>query len=100
MLRCKDLKPTGRTSKSWSQSLACRTSAVTDLAWEAPLRIIRYPDPRLRARNARVGVFDERLARLSRELFEVMYSGCVAAGACAQQVVQSSLICLHAFYIP
>ena len=52
--------------------------AVTELVWETPLQIIHYPDPRLRARNARVGVFDERLAQLSRELFEVMYNGCAA----------------------
>ncbi len=58
-----------------------RAPAVTDLAWESPLQIIRYPDPRLRAPNARIGVFDERLARLSRELFEVMYNGCAAPSA-------------------
>ena len=62
---------------------------MTDLSWESPLRIIHYPDPRLRARNARVGVFDERLARLSRELFEVMYNGCAAAGLGNQQLVTS-----------
>jgi len=54
---------------------------VTELVWETPLQIIRYPDPRLRAPNARIGVFDERLARLSRELFEVMYNGCAAPSA-------------------
>ncbi|KAK9842088.1 hypothetical protein WJX81_007904 [Elliptochloris bilobata] len=59
---------------------------VTDLAWESPLQIIRYPDPRLRARNARIGVFDERLARLSRELFEVMYNGDDGVGLAAPQV--------------
>ncbi len=58
-----------------------RAPAVTELAWESPLQIIRYPDPRLRAPNARIGVFDERLTRLSRELFEVMYNGCASRSA-------------------
>ena len=79
---------TGKQSRrGCSRDLVCPARAVTDLSWESPLRIIHYPDPRLRARNARIGVFDERLARLSRELFEVMYNGCAAAGPGAQQLV-------------
>eukprot|EP00887_Chlorella_sp_A99_P004052 scaffold11.g4052.t1 len=46
---------------------------VTELKWETPLKVLQYPDPRLRAQNARVGVFDESLRRLAAEMFEVMY---------------------------
>lgn len=48
-------------------------SAVTNIEWQAPLSIISYPDPRLRAVNGRVGAFDDRLAKLAREMFDVMY---------------------------
>ena len=51
--------------------------AAMDLSWESPLQIARYPDPRLRAPNLRIGVFDERLRQLAAEMFEIMYE-CVA----------------------
>ena len=35
--------------------------------------MVRYPDPRLRAQNARIGAFDDTLRRLAEEMFEVMY---------------------------
>jgi peptide deformylase len=47
--------------------------AVTTLAWESPLIILKYPDPRLRAPNAPVGCFDDSLRQLAEEMFEVMY---------------------------
>jgi len=48
--------------------------AVADkIEWQEPLTIIKYPDPRLRAVNARVGVFNEDLKRLSHEMLKVMY---------------------------
>ena len=34
---------------------------------------MKYPDPRLRAKNATIKVFGERLQELADELFEVMY---------------------------
>lgn len=37
------------------------------------MEIVLYPDPRLRAQNARIGVFDESLRRLAEEMFDVMY---------------------------
>ena len=49
------------------------TCAVTKLEWVSPLEIIKYPDPRLRAVNARIGVFDESLERLGRDLLDAMY---------------------------
>ena len=47
--------------------------AVTELVWQRPLTILNYPDPRLRAPNARIGVFDDRLRELAAEMFDVMY---------------------------
>jgi len=41
--------------------------------WERPLTILNYPDPRLRAPNAKIGVFDERLQQLAAEMFDLMY---------------------------
>lgn len=35
--------------------------------------IVKYPDPRLRAPNATIKVFGERLQDLANELFDVMY---------------------------
>lgn len=38
------------------------------------MEIVRYPDPRLRARNAAVERFDEDLAGVAREMFRLMYA--------------------------
>ncbi|PSC76281.1 peptide deformylase [Micractinium conductrix] len=46
---------------------------VTKLEWQSPLAVLPYPDPRLRAVNVRIGVFDDSLRRLAEEMFEVMY---------------------------
>lgn len=46
---------------------------MTKLEWSKPLEIVKYPDPRLRAKNARVGVFDETLAALAADMMDVMY---------------------------
>lgn len=48
--------------------------AVEKLEWSQPLAVLRYPHPKLRAVNARIGVFDERLAELARQMFDVMYT--------------------------
>ena len=48
-------------------------SAALGLSWESPLTILRYPDPRLRAINSTIGVFDERLQQLAKEMFDIMY---------------------------
>lgn len=52
---------------------ASSSLAVSKLEWDSPLDIVRYPDPRLRAKNARIAVFDESLKRLAAEMFEIMY---------------------------
>ena len=48
--------------------------AVSKLEWQSPLKIILYPDPRLRGKNARIGSFDDDLRRFAQELLAVMYS--------------------------
>lgn len=48
-------------------------AAVEKLQWSTPLSIIKYPDPRLRAVNARVAVFDDTLKQLANQMFEIMY---------------------------
>lgn len=44
-----------------------------DLRFEAPLKIVEYPDPILRAKNKRIETFDENLKMLVDEMFDVMY---------------------------
>ena len=61
-----------RTRKSNLETL--QKQIVTKIEWQSPLSIVQYPDPRLRAVNGRVGVFDENLERLAKEMFEVMYA--------------------------
>lgn len=42
------------------------SSCVPTADWESPLSInsiLQYPDPRLRAVNARIGVFDDKVSR-------------------------------------
>uniref|UniRef100_A0A2P2K348 Peptide deformylase n=1 Tax=Rhizophora mucronata TaxID=61149 RepID=A0A2P2K348_RHIMU len=43
------------------------------LKYEAPLKIVEYPDPILRAKNKRIDTFDENLKKLVDEMFDVMY---------------------------
>lgn len=49
------------------------TPIVEILEWQSPLEILLYPDPRLRAPNFRIGLFDSTLKELADELFEAMY---------------------------
>ncbi|KAK7339541.1 hypothetical protein VNO77_20215 [Canavalia gladiata] len=44
-----------------------------DLEFVAPLQIVKYPDPKLRARNKRIVTFDDNLQKLVQEMFDVMY---------------------------
>lgn len=37
------------------------------------MEIVLFPDPRLRAKNARIETFDAELAQLARDMFEAMY---------------------------
>ncbi|XP_030469982.2 peptide deformylase 1B, chloroplastic/mitochondrial [Syzygium oleosum] len=49
-------------------------ASVDDLQFEAPLKIVEYPDPVLRAKNKRIGTFDDNLKKLADEMFDVMYN--------------------------
>ena len=56
--------------------------AVTKLEWKSPLEIVKYPDPRLRAVNAKIGVFDDSLQALAKEMVKKairLPTGCGAA---------------------
>lgn len=44
-----------------------------DLSFEGPLKIIEYPDPILRAKNKRIGTFDNNLKKLVDGMFDIMY---------------------------
>ncbi|XP_010492278.1 PREDICTED: peptide deformylase 1B, chloroplastic/mitochondrial [Camelina sativa] len=48
-------------------------ASASDLEFETPLKIVEYPDPILRAKNKRIGVFDENLKNLVDAMFDVMY---------------------------
>ncbi|KGN59682.1 peptide deformylase 1B, chloroplastic [Cucumis sativus] len=48
-------------------------ASSVDLEFEAPLKIVEYPDPILRAKNKRIGSFDDNLKKLVQEMFDVMY---------------------------
>jgi peptide deformylase len=47
--------------------------AACSLKYETPLKVLLYPDPRLRAKNKRITTFDENLENFAREMFRVMY---------------------------
>nr|XP_043632622.1 peptide deformylase 1B, chloroplastic/mitochondrial [Erigeron canadensis] len=48
-------------------------ASPADVQFEAPLKIVLYPDPILRAKNKRVDTFDDNLKKLVDEMFDVMY---------------------------
>ena len=54
-------------------SLDAAPAAPSPIAFESPLSICLYPDPRLRAVNKRIVKFDESVRRLAEEMMEVMY---------------------------
>lgn len=44
-----------------------------DFQFEIPLKVVKYPDPLLRAKNKRIDSFDDNLKKLVHEMFDVMY---------------------------
>ncbi|CAO2191185.1 unnamed protein product [Urochloa humidicola] len=48
-------------------------ATASDLRFEPPLQVVKYPDPILRARNKRINTFDANLRTLADEMFDVMY---------------------------
>ncbi|XP_015959617.1 peptide deformylase 1B, chloroplastic/mitochondrial isoform X2 [Arachis duranensis] len=73
-------------STNWSLPPLCAVSKIGfsatkdeaassgDIEFEAPLKIVQYPDPKLRAKNKRIVSFDDNLKSLAREMFDVMYN--------------------------
>ena len=51
----------------------CSLCVASDLRFETPLEVVKYPDPVLRARNKRISTFDANLRALADEMFDVMY---------------------------
>ncbi len=47
--------------------------AAGQIEYESPLQVVLYPDPRLRAKNKIINVFDEKLQQLVQEMFDIMY---------------------------
>lgn len=71
---------TEQHARSWCSAknnrlriLSFRRSAVEFLEWQEPLQVIKYPDPRLRAPNARIAKFDDKLKELAQKMFQIMY---------------------------
>ncbi|KAG2444918.1 hypothetical protein HXX76_001654 [Chlamydomonas incerta] len=62
-----------KSGKGFSTAKLQEVPVVTKLEWSSPLQIIKYPDPRLRAVNAKINVFDDSLMRLAKEMIEIMY---------------------------
>ncbi|KAL2942578.1 Peptide deformylase 1B chloroplastic/mitochondrial [Bienertia sinuspersici] len=48
-------------------------ASSADLQFDSPLKIVEYPDPRLRAKNKPIDKFDDDLKKLVDEMFDVMY---------------------------
>lgn len=75
--------------------------AANSLEWKSPLTlkdIVKYPDPRLREKNATIKVFGDRLQHLADELFDVMYKYgsyippfAMCAGHCRESVLVGPL---------
>ncbi|KAG0585177.1 hypothetical protein KC19_3G264500 [Ceratodon purpureus] len=55
------------------QSIREEADPAGPLEFESPLDVILYPDPRLRAKNKFINVFDEKLQQLVNEMFDIMY---------------------------
>jgi hypothetical protein len=55
------------------QSAAQERRAAAGQQRRAPLAIVKYPSPVLRAANEDVTIFDAELAQLARDMFNIMY---------------------------
>lgn len=74
--RCKPPKPLVYAQArriSTSKSKAEQVASAADLQFEAPLKIVEYPNPLLRAKNKKINTFDDNLKKLVDEMFDVMY---------------------------
>jgi len=71
--RRKESKSHRRGRPSPRSSLPLLHSVTTLPDWPTPLAVVRYPDPRLRAVNAVIATFDDKLAALAKAMLAVMY---------------------------
>ncbi|MED6137321.1 Peptide deformylase 1B, chloroplastic [Stylosanthes scabra] len=67
------LRPLCAVSKIGFSAAKDEAASPGDIEFEAPLKIVEYPDPKLRAKNKRIVSFDDNLKNLAREMFDVMY---------------------------
>ncbi|PNX91911.1 peptide deformylase chloroplastic-like [Trifolium pratense] len=68
------LSSTNRTKADFSAAAAQNNIASpADFEFEAPLKVLKYPDPKLRIKNKRIVTFDDDLKKLVHEMFDVMY---------------------------
>ncbi|KAF5479618.1 hypothetical protein F2P56_000424 [Juglans regia] len=70
------LRPLGPVHVQAKRGSALKDEDVAssdNLRFEAPLKIVEYPDPVLRAKNKRIDSFDDNLKKLVDEMFDVMY---------------------------
>lgn len=55
------------------ESLKEEANAAGPIEFEAPLEVVLYPDPRLRAKNKRIDVFDDNLDCFADAMLDAMY---------------------------
>ncbi|CAL0318630.1 unnamed protein product [Lupinus luteus] len=67
------LAPPRVAAKFGSSPARDELASPGDLEFEAPLKIVEYPDPILRAKNKRIATFDDNLKKLVHEMFDIMY---------------------------
>ncbi|KAL2951533.1 hypothetical protein AAZX31_19G056800 [Glycine max] len=67
------LNPISLFSQTSNPNLSLCVFEAGDFEFVLPLKIVEYPDPRLRARNKRIVAFDDSLKKLVHEMFDVMY---------------------------
>ncbi|XP_047172204.1 peptide deformylase 1B, chloroplastic/mitochondrial-like [Vigna umbellata] len=64
--------PRAMTKPSFSPA-EDQVASPGDFEFVPPLRIVEYPDPKLRVKNKRIVTFDDNLKKLVHEMFDVMY---------------------------
>jgi peptide deformylase len=67
------LSSTNRTKVGFSTAAQNDIASPADFEFEAPLKVLKYPDPKLRLKNKRIVTFDDDLKKLVDEMFDVMY---------------------------
>ncbi|RDX92829.1 Peptide deformylase 1B, chloroplastic [Mucuna pruriens] len=65
--------PPSATAKPGFSPAQDQLASPGDFEFVPPLKIVEYPDPKLRARNKRIATFDDSLKKLVHEMFDVMY---------------------------